>query len=420
MFAIRAKHAFDGEDFLAGGATLLVEDGGIVGVEPGAYEPPSDCELVDYGDATVLPGLIDTHVHLVGDSGVMALERVAGYSPEEIDDVVVESLHRHLAAGVTTVRDLGDRRFNVVERRDAQRQVDDGLPWIVASGPPITIPGGHCDYLGGEVSGADEIVAAVQERMDRRVDVVKVMASGGMVTTGTDVYTPHFSVEELRLLVEHAQAAGLPVTAHAHAAAAVDQAVAVGVEGIEHASYAIRSTEGGPRQLAGRSETRATEEQLAALAASGIAVCPTLGGINVAALIGGAPPQVKQLMADAGITPEQVVERRMSLLRRMTTFGVRFISGADAGIAPGKAHGKYAEAVIELGQVTGTVPALVAASSSAAAAIGLGQLKGRLRRRYDADLIVVDGDLAADLTAVRNVRQVVLRGVPVPPQSGQP
>jgi imidazolonepropionase-like amidohydrolase len=135
------NHAFDGEDFRAGGATVLVDDAGIVGVEPLRYEPPSDCDLVDYGDATVLPGLIDTHVHLVGDSRVMALERLAEYSPEEIDAVVIESLRRQLAAGVTTVRDLGDWHFNVVERRDAQRQVDDGLPWIVASGPPITSPG---------------------------------------------------------------------------------------------------------------------------------------------------------------------------------------------------------------------------------------------------------------------------------------
>jgi imidazolonepropionase-like amidohydrolase len=133
----------------------------------------------------------------------------------------------------------------------------------------------------------------------------------------------------------------------------------------------------------------------------------------------GAPPQVKQLMADRGITPEQLVERRMSLLRRMTTFGVRFISGTDAGIAPSKAHGGYADAVIELGQVIDTVPALVAASSSAAAAIGLGRSKGRLRRGYDADVIVVDGDLAADLTALRHVRQVVLRSVPVSPRPGQ-
>jgi imidazolonepropionase-like amidohydrolase len=411
VFAVRAAHAFDGENFRAGGGTVLMEEGRIVGVEPMGYEPPSDCQLVDYGNATVLPGLIDTHVHLVGNSGVMALERVAGYSPEEIDEVVSESLRRQLAAGVTTVRDLGDRHFSVVERRDAQRQVDDRLPWIVASGPPITTSGGHCGYLGGEVSGADEIVAAVRERVERQVDVVKVMASGGMVTTGTDMYAPQFSIEELRLLVKQAHAAGLPVTAHAHAAAVVDQAVAVGVDGIEHASYVIRSAEGGPAQA------HATEEQLAALAASGIAVCPTLGGHTIESLA-PASQRIQQALGE-GVTPEVFIEMRMSILRRMTAFGVRLISGTDAGIAHIKAHGNYADAMIELGQVTGTVPALVAASSSAATAIGLGRSKGRLRRGYDADVLVVNGDLAADLTALRHVWQVVLRGVPVSPRSAQ-
>jgi imidazolonepropionase-like amidohydrolase len=111
VFAVRAEHAFDGEDFRVGGATVPVVEGRIVKVEPAAYEPPSDFELVNHGDATLLPGLIDTHVHLVGDSGVMALERVAGHSSEQIADVVSEALRRQLAAGVTTVRDLGDWRF---------------------------------------------------------------------------------------------------------------------------------------------------------------------------------------------------------------------------------------------------------------------------------------------------------------------
>jgi Amidohydrolase family len=128
VFALRANRAFDGEDFRPGGATLLLENGRIIGVEPAVYQPPSDCELVDYGNATVMPGLIDVHVHLVGDSEVMALERVPEYSPEEIDSVVTDALRRQLAAGVTTVRDLGDWHFNVVERRDAQRRVDDGCP----------------------------------------------------------------------------------------------------------------------------------------------------------------------------------------------------------------------------------------------------------------------------------------------------
>jgi imidazolonepropionase-like amidohydrolase len=132
-----------------------------------------------------------------------------------------------------------------------------------------------------------------------------------------------------------------------------------------------------------------------------------------------ASRHVRQMLAEAGYTPEALVEMRMSILRHMTTFGVRLISGADAGIAPSKAHGRYAEAVIELGQVTGTLPALVAGSSDAAAAIGLGGSKGRLRRGYNADVLIVGGNLAADLTVLRDVRQVVLRGVPVSPPLGQ-
>jgi imidazolonepropionase-like amidohydrolase len=186
--------------------------------------------------------------------------------------------------------------------------------------------------------------------------------------------------------------------------------VAVGLEGIEHASYVIRSAEGGPPQA------HATEEQRAAVAASGIAVCPTFGGVNTESLA-PASQRIQQTLGDARVTQEFFVEMRMSIQRRMTAFGVRLISGTDAGIAHIKAHGNYAEAVIELGQVTGTVPALVAASSSAAAAIRLGRSKGRLRRGYGGDVLVVDGDLAADLTTLRHVRQVVLRGVPVSPPS---
>ena len=240
------------------------------------------------------------------------------------------------------------------------------------------------------------------------------MARGGMMTAGTDVFVPQFSIEELRLLVEQSHAAGLPVTAHAHAAAAVDQAVAVGVDGIEHASYLVRLAEGSaPGWLPA---AHATEEQLTALAASGIPVGPTLGGFS-AKLMAAVSPGIRQRLADAGITPETLVEMRMSILRQMTTFGIGVISGADAGIGPAKAHGRYAEAVIELGQVTGTVPALVAASSGAAAAIGLGTSKGRLHPGHDADVLVVGGNLAVDLAVLQDVRQVVLRGLPVPPPS---
>jgi len=409
VYAVRAGACFDGERFVAEGATVLVDGGCILGVAPAACDVPADCTVHDYRDATVLPGLIDTHVHLVTDSGAMALDRVAGYTDEEIEAVVTEALRRHLAAGVTTVRDLGDRNFNVVDRRDAQRARDDGLPWIVASGPPVTTPGGHCCYLGGEAARADQLHAAVRQRVERRVDVVKVMASGGINTSDTDIYAPQFALEDLRLLVDAAHGAGLAVTAHAHAALAIDQAVAVGADGLEHAGFLSRSQDPAAPGLAALRDIAASDEQLRALADSGMAVCPTLGGFTVEALR-RAPEALKQRMNEAGVTPEELVEKRQSLVRRMHQAGVRLVGGADAGIGPNKAHGLYAESVVELAAVTGVVDSLAASTSTAAQVCGLGERKGRLASGYDADLVVVAGDLARDVTALRNVRQVVLRG----------
>jgi imidazolonepropionase-like amidohydrolase len=221
MRAIRARHAYDGESFLSAGATVLVEDGLIIGVESYGFE---------------VPGLIDAHAHLVADSGASALDRVAGYSAEEIEEVISRALRDQLSAGVTTVRDLGDRRFCVLDRRDRQQSTPAIEPTIVASGPPVTSKGGHCHYMGGEVSGTDEIIGAVAERVERGADIIKVMASGGANTPGTDVMRPQFTTAELQLIVDRAHAAGVAVTAHAHGTPAVEQAVAVGVDGIEHCS----------------------------------------------------------------------------------------------------------------------------------------------------------------------------------------
>ena len=159
-------------------------------------------------------------------------------------------LSRQLAAGVTTVRDLGDRRYAVVEKRDAG--ADRPRPTILASGPPITSVRGHCWNMGGEATGVEGLEAAVSERVERGVDVVKIMASGGIFTPGTDVRSLNSPSEELRLVVGEAHAAGIPMTAHAHALAAVEQALAAGVDGIEHCSCMTSTGAGPPPELVDR------------------------------------------------------------------------------------------------------------------------------------------------------------------------
>jgi len=404
MLAIRTTRLFDGERFSTGATTVLIDDGRILGVERGFPEPTEHWQLLDAGDATVLPGLIDTHVHLVADSGDGALDRVAGYTDDELDAVMTQGLRRQLAAGVTTVRDLGDRRYSALHRRDRQRSggAPDPEPAILAAGPPLTSPGGHCHYLGGEVPDRPALARALDERIERAVDVVKVMASGGMTTPGTDVLRTQFSTDDLRFVVDRAHAAGLPVTAHAHGLPAVEQALEVGADGIEHCSCLTDKGVG------------LSEELLATLAASGVVVGGALGAPPVAQLA-KAPPAMQELMRRAGLTPEGVKQLRLQMTDRMRRAGVRFVTGSDAGINALMSHGNLRQAASFFVQ-SGAEPveALAASTSLAAGACGIGDRKGFLRKGYDADVIVVDGDLRTDIEALARVRTVVLGGTVLP------
>jgi imidazolonepropionase-like amidohydrolase len=164
--------------------------------------------------------LIDTHVHLCGDSGPRALDQLCELSPEQLADVITDAFRVHLDTGTTTVRDLGDVDFAVLDRRD-----DLDGPTVAAAGPPITSVAGHCAVMGGEVAGVDEITAAVRERADRGTDLVKVTTSGGAMSMNTDVTKCQFTVAELRAAVDEAHRRGLPITAHAHALPAVEMCV---------------------------------------------------------------------------------------------------------------------------------------------------------------------------------------------------
>ncbi|MEX5720410.1 amidohydrolase family protein [Geodermatophilus maliterrae] len=393
MHGYRAGTAFDGERFLRDGTLVLVEGSRILGVEPVTAPAPDGCAVTDVPGGTLLPGLVDTHVHLCADGSPRALDQVPELDTTRLDAVVTAAERATLRAGVTTVRDLGDHHWTVLDRagRDGER------PTVVAAGPPITSPGGHCWSMGGETSGIGALRRAVRERAERGAGVVKVMASGGLLTPGTDLTACQFTVEELRAVVDEAHRSGLPVTAHAHGLAAVERCVAAGVDGIEHCSCLTPSGVHLPPGLA------------AALVAGGTDVCPTVGflpGVD-------PPPHVQARMAAAGTT----VEGHLAHVADLHRAGVTLLAGTDAGIGPAKPHGQVAYAVADLVGPCGVplAEALTAATSRAARACGLGGRTGRLAAGYDADLLVADGDVTADLTALQRPRVVVTRGREVAP-----
>ena len=399
MYAVQAATCFDGTEFRRDGATVLVEGERIVAVEPLAYDVPADAEVTSYG-GTLLPGLFDCHVHLVADGGHGSLERAGAATDEELDDVIAGTLAQQAAAGVTTVRDLGDVRYRTLVARD--RRVA-GVPRIVAAGPPLTVAHGHCHYLGGAVTGIEGARAAVEEHVERGVDVIKVMASGGMLTFESDVFGAQFADAELAAMVAAAHAAGLRIVAHGHSEASIRQAVAAGVDGLEHVTCL---TESGPS---------VPDDLFEEIADRGITLDPTLG-LDPALMPppDRIPPALRALMERYRLTPADLIAVRSAQVKRARELGVRVVTGLDAGATPAKLHGGVWRAIRHL-QGAGYSPAeaLATATSGAADDCGLGGTTGRLAAGQDADLLVVDGDLSADLEPLSRPVAVWVRGVAV-------
>ncbi len=390
MLAIRAAWLFDGVSAApVRRPVVLVEDGRVVSVLSGG-EPPEHAQVVDLGEAHLIPGMIDSHLHLCFDAGT----DVVGALAARDDDAVVAQMrgaaNLALRAGVTTVRDLGDRGYLSIRLREE----GGALPDILAAGPPITSVKGHCWFLGGEVQGAEAIRAAVRERAERGADVVKVMATGGELTKGTPPHVSQFSVAELRAATEEAHALGLPITAHAHGAAGIRAAIEAGVDCIEHCSFL---TEDG---------AEGDDEIIAALADSGVVVSATLGHV----LAGGLEMTPRAVTLFAALT---------GIFQRMTAAGVKMICSSDAGINPVKPHNALAYSAshfTELGP--DNLGALRAVTSGAAAVCRVGERKGRIAAGYDADIVAVQGDPLADITALRRVVAVYKAGRPVADPAG--
>jgi len=398
VLVLRAAALFDGvSSTLMAGPLVVVADGVIAAVHGPAGPIPAGASVVDLPGLTLMPGLVDTHLHLCFDATSDPVGHLAETGDGLLREHMAEAARRALRAGVTTVRDLGDRGYLTLDLRDRDPAGGAGpLPAIVAAGPPITTPGGHCHFLGGAASGERTLRAAVRERAERGVDVIKVMASGGNMTPGSLAHEPQFGVGSLRAIVEEAHGHGLPVTAHAHSARSVADAVAAGVDGIEHATF--MSAHG----------VDAPEAVIRAIVRQRIAVGCTVG--RDPAQVGTVMPQIASRMA-------ALIETR----RRLYESGAMLVAGSDAGVSPAKPHDVLPFAPGDLA-TAGMSPAeiLWAMTSRAAQACGLGHRKGRIAPGFDADILAIDGNPLDDLAAVRRLRAVYAAGRAVLPAPGSP
>jgi imidazolonepropionase-like amidohydrolase len=387
LTAIRAGSLFDGaSETLLPDPVLVVDGSTIVAVASGVAPPPG-ADVVDLAGATLLPGLIDTHVHLVFDASADPVAALAGLDDSAAVAAMSAAGRAALRGGVTTVRDLGDRGYLSLGLRGAG-----DLPRIVTAGPPITTPLGHCHFLGGGTDSTPEAVrVAVRERVERGVDVIKVMASGGTMTPGTRQEVSQFTPDLLRAVVDEAHRLGLPVTAHAHGTAAIRDALDAGVDGMEHVSFWSADGIDDPGDLVAR------------IVDSRVAVGITGGVVSAP---GVAPPAVVAMR----------LPRIIANTRGLYEAGAHIVLGTDAGIGPPKPHDVLRHALVQTAQLgIQPVAALRMATSTAAAACGLADRKGRLAPGFDADILAVDGNPVADLAALHNIRAVFARGVQVAP-----
>jgi imidazolonepropionase-like amidohydrolase len=387
LTALRAAWLFDGTGSALTPDPVVVLDGTTIRAVNSGGRVPDGAAVVDFGGATLLPGLIDTHVHLAFDASPDPVSTLDRRADAEVVQAMIRAARTALRGGVTTVRDLGDRDYLSLVLRN-----QGGLPTVVVAGPPITTPGGHCHFLGGATAPtAAAVRVAVREHAEQGVDVIKIMASGGGLTPGSRQDLAQFTPEVLRAAVDEAHRLGLPVTAHAHALTAIEAATAARVDGLEHVSFWTADGVDAPEWL------------VQAITTQRITVGLTVGLVPVP---GMAPPPAVVARIPA----------MMANIRRLHEAGATIATGTDAGIAPVKPHDvvRQVPAVLH-GLGFGPAEALRAVTSGAARACGLAGSKGRIAPGFDADLLAVDGDPLADPDALHRIRAVYANGLAVPP-----
>ncbi|GIX46856.1 MAG: Xaa-Pro dipeptidase [Candidatus Tectimicrobiota bacterium] len=384
-------------------AAVLVAGDTIRGLHFGPTLPPAwqeGARLLDYPGCTLLPGLIDAHVHLVWGGTADPVGDLQRENNAHLLLRAADNARLALFSGVTTVRDCGGRDDTTFVVRDAlQRGLIPG-PRLRVCGRPLTRPGGHCFFFHGEAEGVEGVRRAVAQLVAEGADFIKVMATGGAMTPTTNPGEASYSLEELQAIVEAAAAAGRTVAAHCHALAGIERAVTAGCQTIEHASFLTpdRRVQFEPR-LAARLVERGTY------------LVPTLAaGYHRARALQRRPTR----------TPEEtrlleMRARRLELFHRLYQMGARLVYGSDSGVT----LTPFGEPLVGLRllEQLGMPPLAVlhAATGLAAAALDIADTVGTLAVGKKADLLVVAGDPSRDLGALQQLRLVMLGGQVVVP-----
>jgi imidazolonepropionase-like amidohydrolase len=397
MHIVITDRLFDGIDRVAAKSYVAIENGRICDVGPIdalAARFPNSVPREEFPGCTILPGLIDTHVHLTFSASAAPLNEIESDSDFALLLRGAENARSALQAGVTTIRDLGSRNQVMYELRDAiARGIVPG-PRVLCSGRPITCACGHLHFLGGVAEGVKDVTRLACEIVEEGADVMKIIATGGNMTASSDPLQAQFSPEELRAMVCVAKDAGIPVTVHARGVVGIRASVAAGVDGVEHARMEVapgewRFDDDLAREMADRGVVAA-----ATLAASFRAMQCQAKGAHVGVRSGAVPIEVRQKNA-----------------RCLREAGVPVVTGTDAGAA----LARFEEAInLELELLVGAswtpAEALQAATSGAARALRLDKELGSLQAGKLADLVVVRGDPTQNISDARQVERVYQAG----------
>ena len=381
----------------AGPSTITIVDGKISSVADGHLPAPAGARLVDLRDKTVLPGLIDTHVHLAGEPGE-AFWREAVNTDEYAAMVGVKNARLTALAGFTTVRDVGSpSQVGFALRRASQEGLIEG-PRILSSGPAISIIGGHGDVSGfrpdvlqalqgdNTCTGPDQCAARVREASRLGADLIKITATGGVLSQQARGLGQHFTDAEMKAIVDTAHSLGLKVAAHAHSARGVEAAARARVDSIEHGTFADAAA-------------------IRQMKASGTVLVPTLMAYT----------GIREGLAKNVFTPQVADKVRMTLnevgkaAKAARTAGVPVIFGTDSAVYE---HGRNAQEFAQLVDTVGMTPAeaLASATTGAAKLLDLENEVGRIAPGFSADLIAVSGDPLQNIRVLEKVDFVMVRG----------